>query len=106
MRRAVTSPAELIFTVESTDQINSDVAEEALKVIQSSDNDGWKFGRSPASYAAAAVYAANARVEPSSDMTQKEIGDMFGVSAVTLRKRLSELYEEDERQELREKARA
>lgn len=106
MRRAVTSPTELILSAESADQINSEVAEEAVKVMQNSNEDGWKFGRSPASYAAAAVYVANARVEPSSDMTQKEIGNVFGTSAVTIRQRLSELYEEDERQELREQARA
>lgn len=105
MRRAVTPPAELVMSAEANDEIDSEPAHKAVSVLQDYDDDSWKFGKSPASYAAASVYIGYVKSEISSGLTQSGAGDLFDVSAVTVRKRLSELLSEEEREELRKSAR-
>ena len=64
----------------------------ALEAIDATIGDGALSGRSPAGYAAAAIYAVT--IDTQEEQTQKDIAAVANVTSVTLRERYREQFEE------------
>lgn len=82
-------PTDTPFDVldDRADDLNDDLADEARDYLEAWDR--WMYGVSPSGAAAAAYYLATCLERDLVDgrpPTQDDVGDLFGTSAVTIRK--------------------
>jgi transcription initiation factor TFIIB len=89
-------PSEYLPRYASKLGVDDEIERRAAELLESGKAAGVHTGKSPGGMVAAAIYAASVLVNDR--LTQSEVGDALDVSAVTIRKRYTELLDaaEDE----------
>ena len=88
----LTDPAQYVPKFATALKLNSEIQEEAIKLIKKALKKGLISGRGPTGVAAAALYITSAMA--GEKKTQKEVADVAGVTEVTIRNRYRELKKE------------